>query len=109
MKLEMAMSMKIGGPKVRIHQEVREERRRAQLAKMWKSIRHELAVGTRKTFVFLLGATVLVVLFAHESEIQHVANARVSRMTASIMRVSESSRLRQNTLNYDKEVEEVAK
>jgi hypothetical protein len=107
-KLEMAMSVKIGGPKLKIRQQVQEQLRHQMLAKKWKHFRYQLADGARKTFVFLLGATVLVVLLAYETELQQLANAKVSRVASGIEEMTPASRLRQDTAAYENEVNEIA-
>jgi hypothetical protein len=98
--------MKMGG-KVQLRQELREKRRRAELTKAWVDFRRLLAAGTRLTFILLLGATVLVFALCHEKAIQHSVAVKVTGVASRIANSSQPSRIRQNTLAYEKSVDEI--
>ncbi len=109
MKLGMAMTPLIGEAKViRLRENGADLRRKAR-ARWLAELRRQIACGSRKTFVFLLGATLFVFLFSHERDIQRVTDAKVGRVVAKIEASSKSSPLRQNALNYEREVNEIAK
>jgi hypothetical protein len=107
MKMGMAMSPMTGEAKViRLVESSRELRRIARQKSLVK-LRHELAEGARKTFIFLLGATVLVFLFCHEKRIQHVTEAKVGRMVAKMESSSQNSPGQQNAKKYQNELDEI--
>lgn len=107
MNLIMASNPPVGGVKVQLRQEVLEDRRRRACTAAWKKFRRRLAAGTRLTFVFLLGATVLVFLFNHVSDIQQSAQSKVKRMAVCVSESSQFRTIRQSTLNHEQEIDEI--
>jgi hypothetical protein len=102
----MAMDIKIGG-KIQLRQEQHEQRRREQAAKNWQTFRSKLAAGARLVFVLLLAATIMVFALAHEKAIQHSVEVKVARAAAHVANSAPASQIRQNTLAYEKSVDEI--
>lgn len=84
---------------------VRVERKRkarsARLGDFFGRVRH----GVRRIFIFLLVATICVVVFNHRVEIQSRALAKLHE---ELRKSYASNGLRQNALNYEKQIDEIA-
>ncbi len=61
----------------------------------------------RGVFVLLLAATVLEFIFAHHTEIQQFADARIDRTVTSLRSSNNPSPIRQSAVNHEKEVNQV--
>jgi len=107
MKMGMAMNPMTSEAKVIRLVESEQELRRIARQKSLVKLRHELAAGARKTFIFLLGATVLVFLFCHEKSIQKVTEVKVGRLVAKMQSASQNSRGQQNAKKYQNELDEI--
>jgi hypothetical protein len=109
MKLAMAMSLKIGGGKVQLRQELHEQRRRREVAKAWSTFRGQLAAGARLVFILLFVAALLVFVLDHQTTIQRSVEANVSRVATGIVNASQPSRIRQSTLAHEQEVDAITR
>jgi len=82
---------------------------REQRAQFWARLRHKLSSGVRSIFIFLLGAAFVVLALSHWNEINSVAAQKASRVVERVKSKQQSNPLRQSALDYEKEVEDVAK
>jgi len=89
--------------------QIHDRLRREQRAQFWARLRRKLSSGVRNIFIFLLGATFVVLALSHWNEINSVATQKVSRVLARVKEQHQSDPLRQSALSYEKEVEEAAK
>ncbi len=86
----------------KINEWVQVDRRR----KIRADHRSEFFGRARKTFFYLFVATVLVFAFNHHTEIQSVAYAKFVHV---VKKVPGSDKLRQSAINYEKQVDDIAK
>ena len=105
----MSMSPLIGEAEAQCQREFHRQRERKLRAQWWADLRHQIFSRVRGVFIFLLGATIVVFTFSHRMEINTTATQKISRMAAQVKVQTDSSQLRQSTLNYEKEVEEAAR
>lgn len=103
------MSPSIGEGETQRQRELREQSKRARRAQFWAHVRHAFIDGVRAVFVFLLGTTVLVFIISNENEISSVVKQKVSRVATRLNNPANPDPLRQNALNYEKEVDDAAK
>jgi hypothetical protein len=75
---------------------IRAERR----SNFFDHVRH----GVRRIFIFLFIATIGVVAFNHRVEIQ---GAALAKLHAELRKSYASNSLRQNALNYEKQIDEI--
>ena len=76
--------------------------RRAQLGR-------KIFSAIRVFFLFLLGAVIVTFLVSHRNEIGSMAAQKINHVVTTVQSKSTSDPLRQTALNYEHEVEEVAK
>lgn len=107
MKLVLTTNVMLGNAKVQLRQELQEQRRRQELAKTWGDLRTQLAAGARSVFILLFVAALLVFFFDHQATIQHSVEAKVRSVASSIANASQPSRIRQNTLAHEQEVNQI--
>jgi hypothetical protein len=72
--------------------------------------RHEffghVGLGVRRVFLFLLVSTICVAVFNHRVEIQ---SAALAKLHAELRKSYASNSLRQGAINYEKQIDEIAK
>ena len=83
--------------------------RREKNTAAFEKLRQDFAAATRKTFVFLFGATVGVFLFSHQTELQLMAAKRITPMMHRWETHAKVGQIQQNTQNYEKDVNGSAK
>lgn len=108
MKLAMSISPMIDDGEINRRQELQIRHRGAARVRAREKFRRQLAAGTRKVFVFLLGAAIVVFVVAHRTEIHSLAANKITRVAAHIQVQAGASPLRQGALNYENEVNEIA-
>ena len=90
--------------------QIREQRKlddRAQTRSRWRRL---LVSGMRRAFIFLLGTALVAFIVAHRQRIDSLAAQKVGGVVAQLrVKTDTADPLRQSALNYEKEVEEVAK
>ncbi|HEY5042400.1 MAG TPA: hypothetical protein VIK53_10395 [Verrucomicrobiae bacterium] len=99
------MSSMIGEAEAHRRQELRQQRVREERAKLRGRIRRQFAAGARKTFVFLFGAAILVFAMSDHAEL----NGFAKRCGQSLASRNSHNALEQAALNYEKEVNDIAK
>jgi hypothetical protein len=101
-KLAMSMSPMIGEEETQRQQEERTRRERAAREKFRRETREQLGAGARKTFKFLLGATVVLYLVMNAGHFKDLGQTLSAKVNAH-------STLKQSALKYQNEVDQVAK
>ena len=107
MKLAMAMNQMVGEEESHRRQEIQTRLELEAREKARERFRRQLAVGTRKTFVFLIGAIIVVFVVSHRMKISSIANQKINQVAAHVKAKAEASPLRKSALNYEKEVDEI--
>jgi len=109
MKLDLT-SGPLGGDSnlLRFREEQQSPRREKNPAALEK-LRQDFAAATRKTFLFLFGATVGVFIFSHQTEIQLIAAKKISPIMHRWETRSKVGLIQQNKQNYENEVNDIAK
>jgi len=74
---------------------------------IWAKRRDRLFRNVRGTFILLLMMAVFDFAFNHQVEIQSIAFAKIHNVVMA--HSSTSDRLRQNALNYEQQVDDIAK
>jgi hypothetical protein len=82
-----------------------ERKRKIRAARRGEFFGH-VQSGVRRIFIFLFVATIYVVIFNHRVEIQ---SAALAKLHESLKKSYASNSLRQNALNYEKQVDDIAK
>jgi hypothetical protein len=108
-KLSLITSPSIGEGEAWRQRELRGQSKRARRARFWADVRFAFIDGVRAIFVLLLGVTVLVFIVSNRTEINSVVKLKASRLTGRLNDPANPGPLRQNALNYEKEVEDAAK
>jgi hypothetical protein len=93
---------------LRFREEPPTQRREKNTATLEK-LRQDFAAATRKTFVFLFGATVGVFIFTHQTELQLIAAKKITPMMHRWEAQSKMGQIQQNKQNYENEVNGIAK
>jgi hypothetical protein len=89
--------------------EIYRQRRREDRAQWLANLRRQFFRGVRNIFVFLLGATVVVLVLSHLSEINSIATQKAGQLAAAVKSHADASKLKQGSLTFDKEVNEITK
>src|SRR5271154_4903102 len=89
----------------KINEWVQIDRQRQIRAKRRSNFLGHVGQGVRRIFIFLLVTTIGVVVFNHRVEIQTRALAKLHE---ELRKSYASNGLRQNALNYEKQVDEIA-
>jgi hypothetical protein len=85
-----------------------EMRPRVKSARNQEQFRDRLKLRVRKTFVFLFVGTLALTIFWNRCQLFNGAFTVVHHMSARLQTVGDTASLRQNTLSYEKQVDEVA-
>jgi hypothetical protein len=85
---------------------VRVERKRKVRAARRREFFGHVQSGVRRIFILLLVAAIMVFAFDQRAEIQSIA---LAKLHASLKKSHASNVLRQNAVNYEKQVDEIAK
>ncbi len=80
MKLDLTTGPLAGDANLLRFREEPKTPRREKNTAAFEKLRQDFAAATRKTFVFLFGATVGVFLFSHQTELQLIAAKRITPM-----------------------------
>jgi hypothetical protein len=96
--------MEITGSK--INEWIQADRKRKARAERRGELFGHVRSGVRSIFIFLFIAAILVFAFNHQTEIQTLAYAKLERV---IKHSPSSDKLRQSAINYEKQVDNIAK
>jgi len=105
-KLAMAMSPMIGEEETQRQQEIRTRYMREERSKSWTRFRQQLVASTRKTFVFLFGAAVVLYLVVNAGRFQDYSSQAGQKLSVT---VNAHNTLKQEALKYEEEVDKVSK
>jgi hypothetical protein len=103
------MSPSIGEGEIQRQRELREQSKRAHRAQFWADVRHAFIDGVRAVFILLLGVTILIFAVSNRAEISSLVEQKAGQVAARLNNPAKPGPLRQNALNYEKEVEDAAK
>jgi hypothetical protein len=109
MRMTMDMAPAITEEENQRRREIYRQRRREDRAQWLANLRRQFFRGVRNIFVFLLGATVVVLVLSHLSEINSIATQKAGQLAAAVKSHADASKLKQGSLTFDKEVNEITK
>jgi hypothetical protein len=108
-KLSLVTGSSFGEGEAQRQRELHQQSKRARRAQLWADIRHTFIDGVRAVFILLLGATIVVFIVSNRTEISSVVTQKISRAAIQVKNHADSSPLRQDALNYEKQVDDAAK
>lgn len=92
------------------HFEVHNQWVQSYRAQKLSRLKQMLFQGARKILFFLLGAVIVTLAITHRNELDALVGQTASRALAHVQtRTVTTETLRQNTANYEKEVDEASK
>ena len=71
-------------------------------------LRRKVCLGLRRTFVFLAGAMVVMLVISNRKNITSTAAQKIRLIIEHIQKTGDSTSIRNSALTYEKEVDEVA-
>jgi hypothetical protein len=108
-KLSLVTSPPISEAETRRQRGLHKQAAREHRVRFFGELHRAFVSGVRSVFIFLMGATVVVFICSHLTEINSIATHEAVQLAARVKAHTDASRLKQSDLNHEQEVNEITK
>jgi hypothetical protein len=107
MRSSLVFISEIGEAEARRQKEIHAQRRRKERAKNWEQCKTHIFTSIRRGLTLLFMMAVVTFAFSHQEELQKLISSKLNQIMAPRSN-SSSTLIRQNALNHEKEVDQMA-